>query len=165
MLDVTQPQNIRTSTGRSLQILCPFESPLESGKRAFDGPVIHAVGDAEMAGAQETAPGNHQDVFFLQQPHETNIIGNGTSGEQIEGTRRIDEIIADASQAGNQKIPLMPVNGDVHTDSLEPADESLLKSRRVDEAENTISQRESAEQRLEIGGLRVDGYEPEPFSW
>ena len=95
-----------------------------------------------MARPCESAPGHAQDVFFLQESNELDVVGKRAFGEKIKSPLRDCQFVAELRESANEPVSFGLVDIDVHADSLEFHYEPLHESGRVYEAENPVGQRE-----------------------
>ena len=111
----------------------------------------------------KTTPRHHQDVFFLQQPHELHIICQRAPGEKVKRPGRRHQFISCRFQATYEPVSLPTVEFHIHANPLEFDNESLHQSGCIDKSEDPIGQSQSPYKIVDLVGAWMDRDKSDPF--
>lgn len=91
-----------------------------------------------MARPGESAPRYAQDVFFLEETNELDVIRKRTFGEKIKGPARDRQVVTEPLESAYKPVSFALVYVDVYAHALETHYQPLHKSGRVDETQNPV---------------------------
>ena len=99
--------------------------------------MVHAVGEADVAGAAEAGGGDNEEVLLLGPLTEGIRILDGRLHEKVEGTLRLYAVEADAGERAVEQIPVSAIGIDVAGVSDAVGNHLLHEAGRADIAQGT----------------------------
>src|SRR5262245_56516494 len=85
---------------------------------AFDGTILDAIGDAEVAGGPKAAPRHGEDMFRLECLDEGHIVVTRRLRKDVEGPLRLHELIAHRREVVAQQVAFALVLAHLHRHPL-----------------------------------------------